>query len=56
MQSTLNSQLASAIIADRHTRAAHHRLVRLAETTVRPPDVTGRTPVQRRFRLRRVTA
>jgi hypothetical protein len=52
-----NSHLSAAIVADRHARAAHHRLVRLADAT-RPPAPTAsrHSSAQRRFRFRRATA
>ena len=54
MNPTLSSQLASTLVADRHVRAAHHRLLRLAETTETPATAPPRhVPAQRRFRLRR---
>lgn len=57
MNPTLHRHLASAIVADRHARAAHHRLVRLAETTEGPAATTARpSTAQRRFRLRRAAA
>jgi hypothetical protein len=56
MNATLNSHLSSAIVADRHSRAAHRRMVRLAESAARPATTTDPTPAQRRLRLRRATA
>ncbi len=57
MNATLSSHLSAAIVADRHARAAHHRLVRLAVATPRPaPTTSGHSPAQRRFRLRRAAA
>ncbi len=56
MNATLNSHLSAAIVADRHSRAAHHRLVRLAESAAHPATTTDPKPALRRLRLRRVTA
>lgn len=57
MNPTLNSHLSAALVADRHARAAHHRLVRQAGATEIPARTTSRqVPAQRRFRLRRAAA